>query len=384
MKYIYTLLIILISCGLNTLAQPPPPPPPPLIYQSPDKNEIKDFVSEDKTFQITFPGIPKITKQEIENATFTSHRVYRQGSNSIVNIYDYEFEIEGRKDKILETVKNNLLKKPKLTIESEKDIEIGGLAGKELEVLQDYQFQIIRILITGERIYELKNDVTNWHILSKFNKDKIAEFKDETRRFFDSFKIIQSPEVVLQTPNDFWGTSTETNYKNTFFGFTLDFPKDWTRRTSIETAKNNPGAAEKVFSPEATNNKAFQEALKKSVSLFGVSQKNEQKDRTSLIVGIIKQPNPQATSEGVVAATKKLVTLDPNKKVIKEIENITLNGTKFSTVTFQMEMNGMTIYTKILTTVRKGYSISFTMGYLNDDGLKSLEKIVKTIKFDTK
>ncbi|HEY0657795.1 MAG TPA: hypothetical protein VGD05_04950 [Pyrinomonadaceae bacterium] len=345
---------------------------------------MKDFVSEDKTFQITFPGIPKITKQEMENAAVTSHRIYRQGSNSIVNVYDYGFEIEGQKDKILETVKNNLLKKPKSTIESEKDIEIGGLTGKELQVLQDYQFQIIRILITGKRIYELKNDVTNWHILSKFNNDKVEEFKVETRRFFDSFKIIQSSEVVLQTPNDFAGTSTATNYTNTFFGFTFDFPKDWTRRTSIDTPKNNPGAVEKVFSPEAINNKVFQESLKRSVSLFYISQKNEGKDRTSLNVGIVKQPSPQTTSEEVIATTKQLVTIDSNKKVVGEMENIIFNGTRFSTITFQIEMNGLPIYTRLYTTIRKGYAVSFTMGYLNDDGLKTLEKIVKTIKFDTK
>lgn len=189
-------------------------------------------------------------------------------------------------------------------------------------------------------------------------------------------------ETVLQIPDDFLGTSTETNYKNTFFGFTFNFPKDWVRRTNPMTIKDLSGKVEEIFSQKALNSKVFQDSLEREVSLFGISQKNDGRSSANLNVGIIKQPNPQAKSEDVVATTIKLITVDSNKKVIRDIENVTLNGTEFSIATLQYDINGITIYQRIFTTMKKGYSISFIVSYTNEESLKSLEKIVKTIKFE--
>ncbi len=128
------------------------PPPAPLIYKAPEKSELKEFVSEDKTFQITFPGVPKITRQKVENGTLAIYLIYRQGSNSIVNVADFDIDIENGREEIYASIKNDFLKTPKTTIKAEKDIEINGESGKEFDVLQDYQYQKIRILIIGTRL----------------------------------------------------------------------------------------------------------------------------------------------------------------------------------------------------------------------------------------
>lgn len=370
----------------DTNINQPPPPPAPLIYKAPNASDLRNFVSEDKTFQITFPGIPKISKQEIPNGNVTSYRVYRQGSNSIVNTIDYNFELENNAERIYENVRTTLLKVPKSTIEAERDVKIGDMSGKEFDVLQDYQFQKIRILIVAKRIYEIKSDVTNFHILSKYNREKITDFKNETERFFASFKLSKFPETVAaEVPKDFIGASTETSYRNTFFNFSLDFPKDWHRLGEEEIANNIKSSAERYRKIDERNNKAFQESLKNEVMIFAVSQRNETVEKGSnLGVGVIKQPNSQAASEDVALATKKLALLNPNSKTLKDIEKIQINGSQFSTMTFQTDNNGQLINQKIIVVVRKGYSLTFVMTYKNEQGLNSLEKIIESLKFDTK
>ena len=381
LKLLHFTGFVLFFYGINIFAQSPPPPP--LIYSAPEKSELKEFTAEDKAFQITFPGVPKITKQEITNGNITNYSFYRKGSNSIVNTIDYDFEVQDQSDKVFENIKNSLLKIPKATIEAERNIDFDGISGKEFDVLQDYEYQKIRILIIGKRIYELRKDVTNWHILNQFKKEKVAEFEEEAKRFFASFKIIKSPEIVLQPPKDFLGTSTETSYKNTFFNFTFNFPKDWSQRKYAEIQDNVNSAIENYTTPEMKNNEAFKQSLKRETVIFGVSQRNEGSQKgANLVVGVIKQPNQKADSNEVIEATKKFVLLNPKNKMVKETEKIRLNGTEFSMATFETDINGVKIYQKVLITIRKGYSITFALSYINNESLMSLEKLIKTIKFD--
>ena len=189
MKYILSLVFIFNICGLVALAQSPPPPPPPLIYKAPEKNELKEFVSEDEKFQISFPGVPKVTKQELPNGKNTNYRVYRQGSNSVVSVTEFKFNLEKSKEKIYETIRTIILKAPKTKIEAERHIQLNAISGEEFDVLSDYQYQKIRVFIVGNKMYEIRNDVTNWHIIGDKTK---KEFFDETNRFFDSFKFLEN------------------------------------------------------------------------------------------------------------------------------------------------------------------------------------------------
>lgn len=191
MKYLLCGIFIL-NIGVSiALAQSPPSPPssppPPLIYKAPQKSELRTFYAGDKTFQITFPGMPLVSKKEAQNGLVTNYRVYRQGSNSIVNTNDFRVDLEQNKGKLFEIIKAHLLKVPKSRIEAEKDILIDGTSGKEFDVLFDYQYQKIRILIVGKRVYEIKSDITNWHIIGDNTK---KEFFAETDRFFNSFKFL--------------------------------------------------------------------------------------------------------------------------------------------------------------------------------------------------
>lgn len=187
MKYIIYLFLAFIFCSSVVLGQNSTPPPP-LIYKSPEKELLKEFVSEDKSFHVTFPGTPTIAKQEISNVLVTIHKVYRQGSGSVVNTYDFAANIETNKEKVYEVFKNSLLRNPDAKIEAEKDIQFNNLQGKEFDVLNNLVYQKIRLFILGSRLYEIKNDVTNWHTIGDSTK---KDFFIETKRFFDSFKVLE-------------------------------------------------------------------------------------------------------------------------------------------------------------------------------------------------
>lgn len=385
MKYFFTLIFALSILNLTALAQKPlpPPPPKPLIYNAPDKTDLKEFIPEDKTFQITFPSAPTITKQEAENSSIISYRVYRQGSNSLVNIVEFKNNVEGIKETIYDLAKNSYLKLPKSTIETEKDIQIDGREAREFDVLQDFNYQKNIILIVGSRVYEISSDVTNWHIIGDATK---KQFFDETERFFSSFKHLKSSEAVLMpTPLDFLGEVDETNYKNAFFGFSLTFPESWHRSEEEEIEAGKKRGLELLKTDKEKINRAFEESVKKEVVVFSIADRSPTVSRgTNLGVGVLRQSSSQITAEMVADVSKKLFLTNPKITLIEDVKKININGVPFSTFTLQSDFNGVLINQKLFITIRKGYSIDFVFTYLGDDGLRSLEKIFENLKFDKK
>lgn len=359
------------------------PPPAPLIYKAPEKNDLKEFVSDDGTFRITFPGVPKITRQKVENGTAATYLVYRQGSNSIVNVADFDIDIESGREEIYASMRNDFLKSPKTTIEAEKDIRIGGEPGREFDILQNFQYQKIRVLIVGARIYEIKTDATNWHIAGDSTK---KQFFSETERFFDSFSHNKFPEKsVPQVPEGFLGAATDSSYKNTFFNFALDFPGDWHNLDEAEMKANQTGGLKILETAKEKVNKAFEEAALKETAILMIAQRNSAVDKgSSLTIGVLKQPNNQVSAEMSLAASKNFFLANPKIKIVKDVEKIELNGTRFAAIAIETNVSNNIVSQKLLTTIRKGYSITFVLTYLNGEGLKSLEKIIASSRFDSK
>jgi hypothetical protein len=188
MRMLLALIVMLNFGGLLAFAQNPFPPPPPLIYSAPKDVDIKEFVSEEGKFKVSFAGAPKVEKNQTSEAITTNYKIYRQGSNSVVATNDFSIDLESIKDKFFELVKTNILKNTKAKITEEKEIQIDGKTGKEFVVDYGMTNLRIRILPVGKRVYEINSDVTNWHIIGEKTK---KEFEKETERFFNSFRLIQ-------------------------------------------------------------------------------------------------------------------------------------------------------------------------------------------------
>lgn len=368
---------------LTILGDKSVPPPAPLIYKAPEQKDLRDFVFEDKTFQATFPDIPAVRKQNVENGAITSYRTYRQGSFSIVNTIDLIVDAENNREKIYENVRNSFSKTPKTTVEAEREFSVDGRTGKEFDVLQDFLYFKVRVLIVGARVYEIRNTVTNWHIIGEATKKR---FFAETERFFNSFKHLKSPEKTeLPAPEGFLGEVVDQTYKNNFFKFSFDFPKSWYRldKAEINLAKNV--GLDALRTDKDKVNQAFAESSQKETVVFGISQSAFGNGRnSSFLVGVLKQPNSQITPEMIGTATKNFFLTNPKFTLIEDVKSIKLNGASFSIFTLKSDFGVGSINQKLFVTTRNGYSISFVISYNNLEEQKQLENILKSLKLDIK
>lgn len=381
--------VILIVGAAGIVAQPPPPP---LIYNAPDKSVLREFVSDDKTFQITFPGVAEVTKNESPDGNVLTHRVYRKGSNSIVNVLDYEVDLSD-KEKIYEAIKSSLLKNRDSTIQAEKGIKIGGLDARQFDVLRGSTFQKVALLIVGKRLYEIKTDVTNWQILSDYEKDKVVDFETETARFFASFRLINPVDEVTKpaesspaTSNeDVRGVSTGSSYKNAFFNFSLSFPDDWTQLENTEIEANRNTGINALKTENKKGDKAFEKAARREELIFAVSQRNEKPEKgANFVIGATVQPNKNLDSKTLAVVSKNFLVTNPNIKLVKDVTKVRINGTEFSTFALQVRILNGTVKQKIYITMQKGYSLTFGLSYLNLEGEEALDKIMESLKFEAK
>ncbi|HEX8735299.1 MAG TPA: hypothetical protein VF721_08265 [Pyrinomonadaceae bacterium] len=198
MKKLLLATLLLSFSSLAILAQDYEAPPPPLIYLAPRADEIKEFVSKENNFSISFPGVPKTAAKKTEESTENVFSVYRSGSNSIVSVWEFKNDVENNREEILERYRKGILNFPfpggaekvKPTMTSENDFQIGKYKGREFAYEAGLKFTKVRLLFVGKRIYEIKTDVTNWHILSEYQKANARDFERETERFFSSFRLL--------------------------------------------------------------------------------------------------------------------------------------------------------------------------------------------------
>ena len=224
------------------------------------------------------------------------------------------------------------------------------------------KFQKVRIFVADSTLYEIVTDVTNWHIIGNSTKKL---FFDESERFFNSFKIInsQKTETSLAT-KDLLGSISNNIYRNSFFNFTIEFSPEWysLNLTEIEDGKN---LGQEVLKTENEKlNKELEVAVKKETVILALSEK---KNGSNLAVGALKQPNNQIASEDVITSTKNFFLKNPNIKLVKDLENININGMKFSTVILETNINGIAFNQKLVTTIQKGYSLDLCF-YLSNRG----------------
>lgn len=383
MKFYLTLLFILIFAAVSGFSQKQSKQPPaPLIYQAPDKTALKEFTSPETNFSAVFPGVPKVVKRDMDPAQVTVFSVARTGSSSTVTVFEFQNDLEDSRERTFELFKGSLLKSAKLKLEAERNVQFNGKAAKEFDISEDLMFYKVRLIVSGNRIYELKTDVTNWHILTKYNQDRVIAFENETKRFFESFRLLESPKQQT-VPVDFLGFIRDTTYVNKFFGFSLDFPETWEANDPLESQEDINAGLEALRTNEEKFNRTLANSAKQEVLVFGVSNnRGAGQPSENLLVGVLKQPDPRIDSQAVLKVTREFLLQHPDIKVFEDIKNFEKGSVKFSTLTFLVTIQEFKIKQKIYITVRKGYSITFTLSYIDEEQGKALEKIFESVKFD--
>jgi hypothetical protein len=381
MKIFFTLLFIFIFAAVPVISQKlPKQPPRALIYQAPDKTSFQEYSSPEKNFSIVFPGVPKVDKRDLDRAQVTIFSVARSASQSTVTVFEFQGDLEDSREQTFELFRSSLQKSAKLKIEAERNILFDGKAAKEFDLSENLTFIKIRIIVSGNRIYEIKTDVLGWQNLNQFNKARAAEFENESKRFFDSFKLLEGdkPQTV---PVDFLGIIRETTYINKFFGFSLDFPADWEVKDPLETQEVVNAGVEALKTEEDKFNRILAASAKQEVIVFGVGNKKTETSE-NFLVGVLKQPNPRIDPETILRVTAEFLIQNPNIIIFEDIRSFEKNGTSFSTLTFLTTIRDFKIKQKIYVTVKKGYSITFTMSYIDEKQGRTLDKIFESVKFE--
>lgn len=189
MKTLFGIFLMTIVFGTAALAQTGGNSPSAVIFSAPKTEDIKEFVSDWGKFKADFAGAPK-TQTNPDQPGFAAYYVKGVLSNTSVTVSEFGGDTEKQKDTIYKYVKDSLLKLPQATIVTETDFPAGKYSGKEFTLTYDQAriYTRVRLLPAGKRIYEIKTDVINWHMM---NEDKKKEFNTEATRFFDSFKLIE-------------------------------------------------------------------------------------------------------------------------------------------------------------------------------------------------
>lgn len=190
-RNVYQIGMLLVTLFVVNLivsySQTPPPPPPPLIWKAPDSNEIKKYPNNTHRFSVEFAGEIEVS----ENGGVLSHYVAkRAGSLSYVRVIHFTEEDLKKvsNEAILQEVKDTYSTTDGYKIVGEVKAEPKSI---EFSASNKYKFRRIRAMLASGKLYELYIDVTNWHILQDYHKDKVEAFNFEANRFFSSFKLLK-------------------------------------------------------------------------------------------------------------------------------------------------------------------------------------------------
>lgn len=198
MKLLFFLLTVMIGVP-GVFGQAPPPPPPPLIYSAPSAAEIKEFVETQYKFKVSFPAIPDKVLRTEGNVTQVVYTARRKGSNSSVAVVIFPADMTSHADRMYEAYKSDLAKlsvggkwasSGKSVVTLDRELTVNGTEGREFGYESDLHFTHVAIFVKGNLFFEVKTDVTNWHILTKWHPDIVREFNSESARFIASFGFL--------------------------------------------------------------------------------------------------------------------------------------------------------------------------------------------------
>ena len=191
--------VFLFCLSALAVAAQPPPPPPPLIWEPPAATDLSEFSDTQSGFKVVFPGVPKKETVQSGELTNITAKLYRKGSNTSVAILRFPESIEVKKALIFESYKNHLgdllerQDRPaagrSIEILFDRKLKIGGIEGREIGFSSGFHFVHFAVFARGNVLFELKSDVTNWHILSKHKPERAAEFTSEASRFINSVQF---------------------------------------------------------------------------------------------------------------------------------------------------------------------------------------------------
>lgn len=188
------------------------------------------------------------------------------------------------------------------------------------------------------------------------------------------------------TPAD--ATLTESSYTNRYFGFTLTPPTGWAV-ASEETKKAmmDRGAGALSEGSEARRG-ALEETLKDTYQLLTITEHPfgspvESNPAFQVLAEKVSQAPGVRTGKDYLFQVEKLITGTSLGYTVKEpVRAQTLGGREVFRIEFEVKMGARTVHQVYMSTVDKGYALSFIQSYTQPEESTKLSEIVDSIHFD--
>lgn len=182
----------------------------------------------------------------------------------------------------------------------------------------------------------------------------------------------------------FLGTVANGVYRNNFFGFKLPIPTELYVLSVDEKDKYKDIGAKAIVSGIDGNKAALEKAVTDEVVIFALAdQKPGSQASTSINFGALKQGSGVSSHE-VANKSRAFLLQNPSFNLTRDTTATKLGGVNFSLVELEGNFNGQILRFKYYVTIRKGYSLTAVITYLDQKSLDKFEKILNTITFDSK
>jgi hypothetical protein len=177
-------------------------------------------------------------------------------------------------------------------------------------------------------------------------------------------------------------------YKNSFFGFTVEFPKDWVVQ-SEESAERIQLQAEKMIAGDDQNWKAALDAADvKSAQLLLLS-KSEMgapvDENPNIVIGVENLeglPGIKTAEDYLFHTRKSLKNSNITFNYLsEEAETENINGTEYSLLKTRLTYMGMDIQQTLYSTIIKRFSFNVTISYVSPEHREILLSIIDTMRF---
>ena len=175
------------------------------------------------------------------------------------------------------------------------------------------------------------------------------------------------------------------NYTNNYFGLSFEIPQEWSVTGTTELAQ--AFGVEPELLGDISSDKDKLDRLKKLkvvplayVSRYEHNTSLEKNYNFSAIAQSIKESELKVDKnmDYIETMVKQIADKKLNMTVVKK-EDVKINSVDFAMMETEAKFETVTLKQRIYCTIQKGYVLSFTISYLDDDQLGELEAIVNTI-----
>lgn len=182
----------------------------------------------------------------------------------------------------------------------------------------------------------------------------------------------------------FYGELEKNTYNNEFLGFSFSFPEEYTVLNRAEIDLYSNAGKDLVKSGVDRKTARFDEGLARTATLIALVEKAPgSPGNAAMEIGVVKQ-NKGVTANLVLLASVKALQETSKYTLTETFPTIRYNGRDFAAVEFETTAFIVPMTQRFFVTMQREYSVMICITYQNEAGLRAFEKVLDTIKFQSK